>query len=268
LTIFLLLPFDAGALCKAERIVILAPAAADIVEQLGCSENVVGVTNSIEEFPGAERVGTHINPCIECIAVLRPSFLITSANFPAGLSERLKTEQYIYEPHDMQAILGAIDSLGKQLGSERKAGELITLYSGMAKNLIPPKNVKTMPKVLYETRSDPLTLAGGNTIMQDALERVGFNFILASARTGQTSAEFVLKSNADYYIYQVGPMNMNPIPPKERDGWKRLRACVWKVDEKVFARPNTKIFEEVVRLNKILASEDPCKAGRKEGYKP
>ncbi len=272
MTAILCSPFNAAAdeqpAKTAERIVILAPAAADILLQLGCAESVVGVTDSIEEFPGTEKIGTHINPCVECIAALRPTLLITTDKFPADLTARLKAERYIYEPQDLQEILGAVDALGRRLGKTEKAGGLIDFYSGIIKNLHPPRPLKTMPKVLYETRSDPLTLAGGNTIMQDALERAGFSFIRAENRTGQVSPEYVLRSRADFYIYQVGPMNMNPIPPKEREGWKKLKACVWKVDEKIFARPNTKIFAEVAKINIILDSENPCELGEKEGYKP
>ena len=72
-----------------ERLVILAPAAADVVNRLGAADLVIGVTNSVAEFPQAARVGTHRGPEIEKIAALKPTLLITTAEFDPALAQRL-----------------------------------------------------------------------------------------------------------------------------------------------------------------------------------
>ena len=76
----LLLLLSATSSFAAERIVVLAPAAADIIEKLDAAELVVGKTRSVEEFPQATQVGSHIRPNLEIVTSLQPDLLIISSN--------------------------------------------------------------------------------------------------------------------------------------------------------------------------------------------
>lgn len=232
--------------------VILAPAAADVVNRLGAAELVKGVTNSVKDFPGAEVVGTHRQPEIEKIAALKPTLLITTRDFDPALAERLGAELFIYDPTSLEGIIAAAHDLAIRLDRE-KQGQALAEHIAMLLGQIDPAPAHR-PTVLYEVRAEPLSVAGGNTVIRDLLEKAGFQYAY-SGTSGLISVEYLLTHQPDYYIYQVGPMNKNPVPPRERPGWEGLTSHVWKVDELQFARPNITMFETLLELSKVLRSE-------------
>ncbi len=232
-----------------ERVVILAPAAADVVSRLGAGDFVVGVTSSVEDFPTAESVGTHRQPEIEKIAALRPTLLIAARDFDPALAERLGAELFIYDPADLAGITTAMRDLAARLGRE-KEGQTLAEYIAVLlsqTDSAPPRR----PTVLYEVRAEPLSVAGSRTVIRDLLEKAGFEYAHKGS-SGLISAEYLLAHQPDYYIYQIGPMNKNPVPPNKRPGWENLKSHIWKVDELKFARPNIAMFETLVELSKVL----------------
>lgn len=239
------------------RVVILAPAAADVVERLGAGAYVVGVTNSVDSFPSAAKVGTHLNPGVEKIASLKPDLIVATSRFNPELAERMGAGIFVYEPKTMEGIIENIRLLADKIGKKEQghilAGELQVTLDG----LIQPQR---KPAVLYETRSTPLAIAKDDTVIKDLLERSGMIYAYPE-NTGSLSAEYLLANQPEYYIYQDGPMNKNPVPPVERPGWENFKACYWKVNEFDFARPNTKIFETARILNGIINSDSPCVKG-------
>ena len=252
-------PCEAATPDAGLRIVILAPAAADSVQKLGLDGAVVGVTSRVEEFPLAARVGTHRNPGIENIAALRPTLIIAPARF--GGEGRFGAQTIVYEPRSLQGILDALRQIGKATGKEAEAESLAASLAGA----IPPGTASGKgnkgPTVLYETRSVPLAFAAQGSFLANLLGSAGFSYVFRGSG-GEASAEMVIAEPPQFYIYQVGPMNKNPVPPKERAGWEQLGSCVWEVDELAFARPNTASFALVEALHAILNGPEPCEAGR------
>jgi iron complex transport system substrate-binding protein len=239
------------------RVVILAPAAADLLERLGAGESVVGVTNSVNNFLAAAKVGTHLSPGVEKIASLRPGLIIATSRFNPELAERLGAELFVYEPKTLDEIVESARRLSRLLNREEQGRRLAGELESILASLVAPPN---RPTALYETRSAPLSVAGGNTIIKDLLERAGLRYV-HSANTGTMAAEYLMANQPEYYFYQDGPMNRNPVPPAERPGWENFRACAWKVDEFDFARPNTGLFETARLLNAALNAENPCARG-------
>ena len=240
-----------------ERVVILAPAAADVVSRLGAGESVVGVTSSVKDFPAAETVGTHRQPEIEKIAALKPTLLITTREFDPSLAERLGAELFTYDPASLAEITTAAQDLAARLGREQEGQALAAHIATLLGQIDPTPTHR--PTVLYEVRAEPLSVAGSETVIRDLLEKAGFQYAYAGT-SGLISTEYLLAHQPDYYIYQVGPMNKNPVPPRERPGWEGLKSYVWKVDELEFARPNIRMFETLLELNKVLDS-----GGRPDG---
>ena len=243
-----------------QRIVILAPAAADIVNKLGLGPAVVGKTNRVEEFPHAVKIGTHRNPGIENIAALNPTLLIAPARFDKEMATRLGATLFAYEPHSLPDILNAIHTLGNITGQQKAAHALATPLSQTLDRPTQP-NTRQGPTALYETRSTPLSLAARDSFIASLLASAGFTYAYQGTG-GEASAERVIASPPDFYIYQVGPMNKKPTPPDKRPGWAQFGACVWKVDELTFARANTESFALVEALRTILDTPDPCAAGK------
>lgn len=245
-------PADCGL-----RVVILAPAAADLFERLGAAACVVGVTNGVDNFPAAAKVGTHLNPGIEKTASLRPGLIVAASRLNPELAGRMGAELFVYEPQSLEEIISLVRLLSGKIGRPEQGNALAGELRAVLDGLTPPAR---RPTVLYETRSAPLSLAGADSVIRDLLERAGFRYA-HPGNSGLTSVEYLLHNQPDFYLYQEGPMNRNPLPPKDRPGWGNFRACAWKVDEFAFARPNTGLFETALRLNEALNSADPCARG-------
>ena len=242
-----------------ERVIILAPAAADVLNRLNTADLVVGVTNSVTEFPAAQRIGTHRAPEIETIAALKPTLLITTAEFDPALAVRLNAQRFVYAPQDLGDITAAVRALAVRLNREHEGTALAEYITSLQKQIQP---LESAPTVLYEVRAEPLSVAGSNSIIRDLLEKAGLRYA-HTGTSGLISVEYLLAHQPDYYIYQVGPMNKNPTPPRERPGWADLKSCVWRVDELEFARPNIQLFETLLKLNRTLHSNDPCPEGQR-----
>ena len=242
----------------AERIVVLAPAAADILLRLDAGNRVVGVTGSVEEFPAAVKVGTHLNPGIEKTASLKPDLIIASSRFDPELAGRMGARLFLYEPKTLDDIVSAVralaDAVGKQQEGARLAADLQAVLDGL-------KQPAHAPTVLYESRSTPVAVAKKHTVIRDVLERAGMRYAFQES-TGAVSLEYLMAHQPEYYIYQEGPMNRNPVPPSQRQGWEHFASCTWKVNEFDFARPNTRLFETVQNLNALLHTDAPCDRGR------
>lgn len=242
-----------------ERVVILAPAAADVLAQLGADESVVGVTNSVMEFPHAAKVGTHLNPGIEKVASLQPTLIIANSRFNPELAKRMGAECFVYEPRTLEGIIDAVRVLAQKIEKREAGEELASTLEDILNSLQRPENP---PTVLYETRSTPVAIAKKQSIIKNTLEQAGMMYAYPQS-TGMISAEYLLAHQPDFYIYQEGPMNKNPVSPLERVGWGGLRSCIWKVDEFDFARANTQLFTTVQELNTILNTDTPCETGKK-----
>lgn len=241
-----------------ERIIILAPGAADIVAKLGAGDQVVGVTAHIDHFPAAQKVGSHMGPVIEVMASLKPTLLITTGRFAPEMADRLGARQYVYDPQHLEDILADIRELAEILDKEKEGAALAAGLENLLAGLQPIENP---PSVMYETRSNPLSLAKNNSIIKSMLQAAGFHYAYDGV-SGMVSVEWLMAHPPDFYIYQIGPMNRNPIPPDQRPGWQNFDPCVWAVSELAFARANTDLFERVVEMNQMLAGKTPCASGK------
>lgn len=251
LPVLLLLLFSVNVLA-AERVVVLAPAAVDILEQLQVEQQVVGVTRSVSEFPDATRVGSHIRPNLELIRSLQPDLLILSSNrfFSTAMADAVGAEVFYYQPLTLEEILQQTAALAELLKKEREGDRLIREQRAKLEQVQP---LAETPEVVFEVTAMPLMLAGQNNIVRDIIQRAGGTLITPGERKMvRYNVEAVLAEQPDVYIYQVGPMNRNPLPPSERGTMNRLKARILKVDELQYSRANTKSFDNVLELNKYF----------------
>ena len=236
----------------ARRIVLLAPAAGDILLQLGLEDQVVGKTRSLEEFPRAQKVGSHIKPNVELIKGLEPDLLIISSNrfFSEQMAETIGSETMVYNPQTLTQILEQIDSLAQLTGRETAGTELIQRLRQQLQDLQSP--AQTL-KVIYEISALPLSVAGKNNIISDIIRTAGGEPLdFGTRKIIKLNNEAVIVSRPDLYIYQVGPMNQNPTAPEERGDYRMLQARYLKVDQLEWSRANSQSFARVVELNRLL----------------
>ena len=255
LTILVILLFFGVNKGNCLRIVVLYPAVSPILKALGVpSDWIVGITKTDKTYPKAIKVGSHLRPNLELIKALHPDLLIVGSKraFPPALEKRIGIKVFRYDPRTLSGILKRINALGNLLGKKHQVKKLIKKLQTLLKRVRPlPRRVG----VIYEVMSNPLRVSGAKDIISDIIWYAGGkNLITAPKKHVAISPEEILALNPDFYIYQVGPMNKNPIPPKKRPYFKDLKAVVIKVKEKEFARPGINSFYAVIKLNKIFWS--------------
>ncbi len=249
LLLFIMLSGDAVAY---ERIVVLYASASPIIRELGAGGRVVGVTRTDHTFKGAKPVGSHLRPNIELIKSLQPDLIVAGSKraFPDELKKAIGVDVFHYDPRTLDEIITRILQLGKTLGKDREAEALVGRLNAKLKRIKP---VKKRPRVIYEVMYRPLKVAGAKSIVASIIERAGGMNIVGTEKKHVTiSPERILKDPPDIYIYQVGPMNKNPIPPRERSYFHGLKSRFFKVDEYEFARPGLNVFDAVIELNGIF----------------
>jgi len=239
----------------ARRIVLLAPAAGDILLQLGLEDQVVGKTRSLEEFPRATQVGSHIKPNVELIKGLEPDLLIISSNrfFSEQMAETVGAETFVYSPNTLAEILQQIDKLAHLTGRAAAGAELSQRLRKQLHQLQPPAK---KPKVIYEISALPLSVAGQTNIISDIIRAAGGEPVdFGKRKIIKLNSEAIIIGNPNLYIYQVGPMNQNPTPPEERGDYQMINARFLKVNQLDWSRANSQSFARVLELNKILRNE-------------
>lgn len=247
----LLLLFSTSSFA-AERIVILAPAAADIIEKLGATELVVGKTRNVKEFPQAGKVGSHIRPNLEIITSLSPDLLVISSNkfFSKEMAAAVDAQVFYYRPNRLEEILEQTRKLAGLLDREEQARQLI---EDQQQKLQQVEAVKHVPKVMYEITEAPLSIAGTGNILADIIETAGGEFVSGGNRKMlRFNPEAVLALQPEVYIWQVGPMNQNPTPPAERGHYALLKADYLQVEQLQYSRANTQSFDNVLELNRYF----------------
>jgi len=255
LPVLLLLLFTTSSLA-AERIVVLAPAAADLIEKLDAASLVVGKTRSVEEFPQATEVGSHIRPNLEIITSLQPDLLIISSTrfFSQEMAEALSARVFHYSPNTLEEILTQTSQLAELLGRTEQGERLIAAQRQKLSRVQP---LKRTPKVLYEITEAPLAIAGTGNILADIVKAAGGELVSGGERKLlRFNPEAVLTLQPDIYIWQVGPMNQTPTPPAERGQYRLLRADFLQVDQLQYSRANTTSFDNVLELNRYFLKRE------------
>ena len=233
-----------------QRVVLLAPAAGDILIKLNAQDKVVGVTRSNHDFPDALKIGSHIKPNVELLKGLQPDLLIISSNrfFSDHLAAQIDADVIKYDPTNLDEILNEIAKLGATLDREKQATALIEQLNAV-KGQIKPLLKK--PSVVFEVTESPFMIAGKRSIVNGIVEAAGGQLLAPEKRkVAKFNVESVLFEDPDYYLYQVGPMNKQPTPPMQRANYRILHSEVIKVDQLDYSRATTQSFYLALALNK------------------
>ena len=252
LCILLCLTAFSNAGAAYEKIVVLYPAVSPILIELGALEMIVGTTRSDHAVKDAVKVGSHLRPNIELLNALAPDLIIAGSRraFPVEMKERVKADIFYYDPATLDEILVKIKKIGAMLERKDKAEDLV---SRLKKRLLDIRPLPDKPSVIYEVMAEPLRVAGKKSILTSIISAAGGkNLVSIDRKHAVISTEKVLKLEPDFYIYQVGPMNKNPVPPGKRPFYNSLKSNFIKINELEFARPGINAFDAAVQLNRTF----------------
>ncbi len=246
------------------RIVSLYGAFTELLWEIGAGDLLVARTRNDRSIPQVRElpsVGTGLKPNVEYVMALRPDLVVARAGRAARQAvETLRARGLrvaAFDPRGLEDLYRTVDRLGVLAGREARARALV----GRLRDRIGALRRRTAGVepvgVVYEVRSEPLTVAGQDSLMTEIIEAAGgVNVVPVRKKILMLDVEALLRLDPDAYIVQRGPMNRNPMPPSRRPHLGALRAVragrVLVVDEARFARPGPHVAEAVESLARFL----------------
>jgi iron complex transport system substrate-binding protein len=250
----------------AQRVIPLYGAFTEVLFAIGAGSQLVARTEADQEPPEILQlpaVGTHMRPNLEMIIALKPQLVIQSASRRMASPEIQRVMEAgipvaVFAPNTFGEIFQTMERLGALTGRAEVADDLVSqmklrLEAVKQRLADEPKR----PRVFFEVRAEPLTAAGRESLVEEILKAVqAENVVTVAKAIVPIDLEALLLQNPDVYIVQRGPMNRNPIDPRKRQHFDRLRAIqqgkVIFVDEQLYSRPGPRCVDAVEQLAAVL----------------
>ena len=267
---------DAGRtveIAKApQRLVSLAPSNTEILFALGLGDKVVGVTDFCdypEEAKAIEKVGG-IEPNLEKIVDLDPDLVLAIGGSPAQVEKatemgKLDLTVLVLEPGDIEGIMANIELVGKAVGAEKEASELVAQMRKRFDDITAKaKGAESKPKVFFELDatdpSKPYTPGPGSFI--DALITLaGGSNVGAGAKMqwAQLSTEEIIAQDPEVIVLGDANYGVTAEMVKERPGWSVITAvkndAIYPIDDVLVSRPGPRIIDGLEALARIIHPE-------------
>ncbi len=252
------------------RIVVMAPAAAEMLDALGAAGQVVGVGDWVLWPPytnNLPRVGAYDSPSVEAVLSLHADTLITAASKAAGQSntrlEALGVRVLEIKTNSYEGVLGALRQLGALVAQEEKARGLEARMRATIEALRARAEGAPRKRVLVVVGRDPLYVAGPGSHFDEMLGAVGGVNVMADAAANyqMVSIESVLERLPEVII---DSSDNRPDAPRGRRGgpwgqWPFLPAVkenrVYCVDPARTSVPGIRIPEITEFFGKMIHPE-------------
>ena len=195
---------------KYSRIVVLDPAAVEMIYLLGSEDKIVGVANlerskvwPEEKVAKLESVGTFMKPSLEKIISLKPDLVITSVITDEELNNGLKSnniETKRIQANSIEEIFSNFIEVAKMLGKENEANKIIAEKRAKLEEI--KKLVKNEKKGLFVMSASPLMVFGSDNLPNDIMKLLNVKNIAENqkGRNPIVTPEFIIKENPDIII--------------------------------------------------------------------
>lgn len=195
------LPDDRGG-GDPQRIVVLAPAAAEMLSALGLLDRVVGV-GEFGPWPGALAsapvIGGYASPNVERVLELRADLLITAASetaHPAHRTlERFGVRVLALDTSTYAGVFRSLEEVGRLFDMESAAREIGQRMRAELDRIAEQAEGLPRRRVLFVVGRDPLYVAGPGSHIDEMIELVGGENVTHDALTpyAQASLETILE---------------------------------------------------------------------------
>ncbi|MEM8738234.1 MAG: ABC transporter substrate-binding protein [Planctomycetota bacterium] len=163
------------------RIVSLAPAITQVVEELGLRRAVVAVGAGDDiARPAAEDLGSFVDPDLERMSALAPTHLLAMtgrAGLPRRMVELAERRRIVLAdleyPADLGAALGLIVEVGEALGRGDRARALSDRVRSELAGIERLTAGRPRPRVLLVFAADPVMASGPGTVNDEVLRIAG-----------------------------------------------------------------------------------------------
>lgn len=216
----LIIPVCAAFAAPPVRIVSLAPAATEILYDLGLEDRIAAVTDYCDYPQRAKnkpKIGGFANPSLEAIIAAKPDLVIMmEGGNPLETFNRLKKmgiKTYTFHAKRLRELPQGIRELGVVLEiqdrANRRAAEIERQFNKYAKKAQQLAARRGSQKVVFVIQAVPLIVAGPGTVIDDALSILGLQNIAADARVQypKYSIEEVVRRSPDVVFFGQGAMS-------------------------------------------------------------
>jgi ABC-type Fe3+-hydroxamate transport system substrate-binding protein len=194
---------------EPQRIVVLAPAAAEMLESLELLDRVVGRGDFgpwPEPLSGLPAVGGYDSPNVERLLELECDMLLTVAS-DAGLSARRRLEAVgvrvvALETGTYEGIFESLDEIGRLFDRQAQARAIQIELKAQLSSLAALAEGASRRRVLFVVGRDPLYVAGPGSHIDEMIRMVGGVNVAADAISEyqQLSIEAVLERMPEIII--------------------------------------------------------------------
>ncbi|MFT3925735.1 MAG: cobalamin-binding protein [Myxococcales bacterium] len=172
-----------------ERIVCLTEEPTELLYLLGEERRIVGISAYTVRPPEAKRdkpiVSAFIGGSVKKIKALEPDLVIGFSDIQAKLASELIAaglQVLIFNQRSLEQILGVMLTMGRLVGAEPRAAQLVASYRTRVETLRTRAAARvTRPKVYFEEWDDPMItsiqwvselieIAGGDNVFKDRAE--------------------------------------------------------------------------------------------------
>lgn len=167
---------------RPRRIVSLVPSQTELLFDLGLDEAVVGITKFCIHpgfwFRSKTRVGGTKNVDLEKVRELQPDLVI--ANKEENVKEQVEALKqlapvWVSDVNNLEEAIQMISSIGEMTGTAAKASKIVEQIESSFQKL---KGINPIPAA-YLIWKDPYMTVGGDTFINDMMERAGFQNVFA-----------------------------------------------------------------------------------------
>jgi iron complex transport system substrate-binding protein len=247
------------------KVVSLSPNITEMLIDLGCEKNIVGVTDYCEvpENLNITTVGGWINPNWEVILMKEPDLiLLTDVQFSL-LRDRIESigiSAEVLPSRRLEDVFVSFIRLGRIFHREGVAKEIVEGLRDSILKIEEKLKGKERPSVLVVVDRTPgdirnVYVAGGENFLDDLVSIAGGRNPASSLGNGYfpVSLETIIKLNPDIIL----DLSENPI-----DEWSRLqeldayrRGKIYQIPPSPTTHPSTRFLETVNILLKYLHPE-------------
>ena len=173
---------------EGPRIVVMAPAAAEVLEILGVTDRVVGRGDYVVWPPALQalpRVGAYHAPSVETVLSLRTTLLLTTSSQAAqGAHAKLRElgiEVLALETGSYESMLASIVSIGREVGREEEARRVVEELRREMDEIRGLARDAPGRRVVFVVDRDPVYVAGPGSHVDEMIRAVGGENIAADA---------------------------------------------------------------------------------------
>lgn len=187
---------------KTNSIVVLSPAACDILEEIGASSLIVGYTDYAKKPNSkAVNVGAFGTFNVEQIIALKPDLVImpkfTYERYGINSLNALGIKVFVFEPKNVEDILKDTNIFGLITGKINQAKNQIHNFKTQLSKL---HHIKNKPSVAFLVWLSPIIVAGNDTFISNAISVAGGQNIIKKEGWPEVTSEYLIEKAPTFLI--------------------------------------------------------------------